>query len=202
MEVRCRRRRRGTCISFLEQQPDLNFRNPEVVEAMHDVIRFWLERGADGFRIDVIANMIKDARAARQSDSRRGRSRHSRGTRRVRMDPLLQHTIRPEVHDIIRGFRRVSDSYEQRILVGETWPREHERLADYLRPDELQLAFNFRFLLARYDARRFRAAIEQTETSFGPRRGRPGRCRITISRGISRATRAMATARRARASRP
>ena len=63
--------------------------------------------------------------------------------------------------------RRVSDSYEQRILVGETWPREQKDLADYLRPDELQLAFNFRFLLARYDAGRFRAAIEQTEKSFG-----------------------------------
>ena len=47
--------------TFLEQQPDLNFRNPEMVEAMHDVIRFWLDRGADGFRIDVVANMIKDA---------------------------------------------------------------------------------------------------------------------------------------------
>ncbi len=46
--------------TFLEQQPDLNFRNPEVVDAMHDVIRFWLDRGADGFRIDVVANMIKD----------------------------------------------------------------------------------------------------------------------------------------------
>src|SRR5208282_1157789 len=61
-----------------------------------------------------------------------------------------------------------TDSYERRMMVGETWPREQERLADYLRPDELQLAFNFRFLLARYDARRFRAAIELTEKSFGP----------------------------------
>ena len=89
------------------------------------------------------------------------------GTRRVRRI-LSTATIGPRFTTIIRGFRRVSDSYEQRILVGETWPREHERLADYLRPDELQLAFNFRFLLARYDARRFRAAIEQTEKSFGP----------------------------------
>jgi alpha-glucosidase len=64
--------------------------------------------------------------------------------------------------------RRVSDSYDDRMLVGETWPREQERLADYLRPDELQLGFNFRFLLARYDAHRFRAAIELTEKSFGP----------------------------------
>ena len=151
---------------FLEQQPDLNFRNAEVGEAMHDVIRFWLERGADGFRVDVIAGLIKDAefrdnpvRTASDPDI----PWYAKGTQ----DPLYSHD-RPEVHDIIRGFRRVSDSYRDRILVGETWPREQARLADYLRPDELQLAFNFRFLLARYDARRFRAAIELTEKSFGP----------------------------------
>ncbi len=151
---------------FLEQQPDLNYRNHQVVDAMHDVIRFWLDRGADGFRIDVIAGLIKDAEL-RDNPIRDATDPdipwHAKGTQ----DPLYSHD-RPEVHDIIRGFRRVSDSYEQRILVGETWPREHERLADFLRPDEMQLAFNFRFLLARYDARRFRAAIEQTERSFGP----------------------------------
>ncbi len=76
-------------------------------------------------------------------------------------DPLYS-SDRPEIHEIIRGFRRVIDSYDDRMMVGETWPREQERLADYLRPDELQLGFNFRFLLARYDARRFRAAIELT----------------------------------------
>jgi alpha-glucosidase len=151
--------------TFLEQQPDLNFRNPEVVDAMHDVIRFWLDRGADGFRIDVVANMIKDAEL-RDNPIRDATDPdipwHAKGTQ----DPLYSHD-RPEVHDVIRGFRRVSDSYHQRILVGETWPREHERLADFLLPDELQLAFNFRFLLARCDASRFRAAIEQTERSFG-----------------------------------
>jgi alpha-glucosidase len=156
---------------FLEQQPDLNFRNQKVVDAIHNVIRFWLDRGADGFRIDVIAGLIKDAelrdnpiRTADDPDN----PRRVKGSQ----DPLYSHD-RPEVHDIIRGFRRVSDSYadsatDDRILVGETWPRDQERLADFLCPDELQLAFNFRFLLAHYDARRFRAAIEQTERSFGP----------------------------------
>jgi alpha-glucosidase len=152
--------------TFLEQQPDLNFRNPEVVEAMHDVIRFWLDRGADGFRIDVIASLIKDAEL-RDNPIRAEVDPHIPGHGQRTMDPLYS-TDRPEVHDIVRGFRRVADGYQQRILVGETWPRDQERLADYLRPDELQLAFNFRFLLARYDAGRFRAAIELTEKSFGP----------------------------------
>ena len=133
---------------------------------MHDVIRFWLDRGADGFRIDVIASLIKDAEL-RDNPIRADADPHTPGSGRGTMDPLYS-TDRPEVHDIVRGFRRVADSYDRRILVGETWPREQERLADYLRPDELQLAFNFRFLLARYDARRFRAAIDLTEKSFGP----------------------------------
>jgi alpha-glucosidase len=137
-----------------------------VVEAIHGVIRFWLDRGADGFRIDVVHGLVKDdqlrdnpMRAERDADI----PWYAAGTQ----DPLYS-SDRPEIHNIIRGFRRVSDGYDERILVGETWPREQERLADYLRPDELQLGFNFRFLLARYDARRFRAAIELTEKSFGP----------------------------------
>lgn len=151
---------------FLEQQPDLNYRNPEVVEAIHQVIRFWLDRGTDGFRIDVIQGMIKDdqlrdnpVRLVHDPDI----PWYAEGTQ----DPLYS-SDRPEVHEIIRGFRRVTDSYAERMMVGETWPREQERLADYLRPDELQLGFNFRFLLAHYDANRFRTAIELTEKSFGP----------------------------------
>jgi alpha-glucosidase len=152
--------------TFLEQQPDLNFRNREVVDAMHGVIRFWLARGADGFRIDVVANMIKDVEL-RDNPIRTEADPDIPWLGRGIPDPLYS-TDRPEVHDVIRGFRHVSDGYKERILVGETWPRDQARLADYLRPDELQLAFNFRFLLARYDARRFRAAIELTEKSFGP----------------------------------
>ena len=132
---------------FLEQQPDLNFRNPEVVEAIHGVVRFWLDRGADGFRIDVIQGLIKDD----QLRDNPVRVKHdpdipwyAEGTQ----DPLYS-SDRPEVHEIIRGLRRVTDCYEDRMMVGETWPREQERLA-------------------RYDARRFRAAIELTEKSFGP----------------------------------
>jgi alpha-glucosidase len=151
--------------TFLEQQPDLNFRNPHVVAAMNDVLRFWLDRGADGFRIDVIAALIKDDQLRDnplRTETDPDIPSYAAGT----LDPLYSHD-RPEVHDIIRGFRRVIDSYDDRMIVGETWPRDQERLADFLRPDEQQLAFNFRFLLARYDARRFRAAIEQTERTFG-----------------------------------
>ncbi len=152
--------------TFLEQQPDLNYRNPEVIEAIQGVIRFWLDRGADGFRIDVIQGLIKDDQL-RDNPVRVKRDADIPWYAEGSQDPLYS-SDRPEVHEIIRGLRRVTDSYEQRMMVGETWPREQERLADYLRPDELQLGFNFRFLLAHYDARRFRAAIELTEKTFGP----------------------------------
>jgi alpha-glucosidase len=151
---------------FLESQPDLNFRSRAVVEAMHAVMRFWMARGADGFRIDVIAGLIKDVQL-RDNPTR------------LESDPDIpwyaagtQHGLhsndQPEVHDIIRGFRRVTDEFPDRMMVGETWPNRLDHIADYLRPGELQLAFNFRFVLARYAAARFRAAIETTARTFGP----------------------------------
>jgi alpha-glucosidase len=181
---------------FLEQQPDLNYRNPEVVGAIHQVIRFWLDRGADGFRIDVIQGMVKDDRL-RDNPVRLVHDPdipwYAEGTQ----DPLYS-SDRPEVHEIIRGFRRVTDGYAERMMVGETWPREQERLTDYLRPDELQLGFNFRFLLAHYDANRFRTAIEMTEKSFGPAAWPTWT--LSNHRAISRASRTAATVTRAPAS--
>ncbi len=151
---------------FLDEQPDLNYRNPAVVEAMHDVIRFWLERGADGYRIDVVAQMMKDA-AFRDNPFRTAHDPDIPWFEEGSQIPL-HSTDQIEVHDVIRGFRLVADSFDDRVLVGETWPIEQERLADYLRPDELHLAFNFRFVLARYMASRFRDAIATTHRTFGP----------------------------------
>src|SRR5258708_36963958 len=103
---------------------------------MHDGIRFWLDRGADGFRIDVIASLIKDAEL-RDNPIRDEADPHIPFHERGTMYPLYS-TDRPEVHDIVRGFRRVSDSYDQRILVGETWPREQERLAPHFRAHQFR----------------------------------------------------------------
>ncbi|MGH7812868.1 MAG: alpha-amylase family glycosyl hydrolase [Candidatus Binataceae bacterium] len=151
---------------FLTSQPDLNYRNPEVVEAMHDVMRFWLNRGADGFRIDVVHGMIKD-RDLRDNPLRTEFDPDMPINLPGTQDPLYSHD-RPEVHDIIRGFRRTSDEFKERVLVGEAWPRKADGLAHYLRPDELQLAFNFRFFLSPWIAYGFRHAIETTERTFGP----------------------------------
>lgn len=150
--------------SFLREQPDLNFRNPEVVEAMHNVIRFWLDRGVDGFRVDVIAQMIKDAQF--RDNPEVPNDRQLTQLERLAYEQRFS-SDQPEVHDIIRGFRRVLDSYPARMMVGEVWPRDHGSLADYLRADELQQAFNFRFLFSPWKASAFRSRIEEVEALLG-----------------------------------
>ncbi len=151
--------------SFLREQADLNFRNPAVVEAMHDVIRFWLDRGADGFRVDVIAQLIKDADFRDNPPVPKDASLSA--LKRMEFE-LRYNCDQPEVHDVIRGFRRVVDSYPgTRMMVGEVWPREQRSLADYLRPDELQQAFNFRFLFSKWSAGAFRRRIEEVESFLG-----------------------------------
>ncbi len=150
--------------SFLREQPDLNFRNPEVVAAMHQVLRFWLDRGVDGFRVDVIAQMIKDAQFRDNPEVPAGQ--HLSQLERLAYEQRYS-SDQPEVHEIIRGFRRVLDSYRDRMMVGEVWPREQRSLADYLRPDELQQAFNFRFLFSPWNASAFRSRIEEVEALLG-----------------------------------
>jgi alpha-glucosidase len=151
---------------FLEQQPDLNYRNPEVIAAMHDVLRFWLRRGASGYRVDVMHGMIKDA----QFRDNPPLTRVEWGSQ-TDVELKQQHLYdvdQPEVHEIVRGFRRVIDEFPEAMMVGEVWPRNNNSLALYLRPDELQEAFNFRFLFCPWEASRFRAQVEEVERIFPP----------------------------------
>lgn len=145
--------------SFLPEQPDLNYRNRDVVEAMHEVLRFWMERGIDGFRVDVISYLMKDG--AMRDNPMRDPSNPGAG-----LLPAFSQDL-PEVHEVVRGFRRTLDGYAGRMMVGEVWPRDQRSLSDYLRSDECQLAFNFRFLKCHYDAASFREAIEETESLLG-----------------------------------
>ncbi|MFZ0888203.1 MAG: alpha-amylase family glycosyl hydrolase [Candidatus Binataceae bacterium] len=147
--------------SFLKEQPDLNWRNPEVVAAMHEALRFWLDRGVDGFRVDAISHLVKDSSLhdnPPRTDSDLLTWRDPQGVQLHLYDQDIADT-----HDVVRGFRRVLDAYGERMMVGEVWPREQRSLGYYLRPDELQLAFNFRFLFCGWKAGEFRAAIAETE---------------------------------------
>jgi alpha-glucosidase len=139
---------------FDPKQPDLDWTNPEVVAEFESILRFWLDRGVDGFRIDVAHGLAKDP------------AMPDVGDRWVATGPAATgHPMwdRDEVHEVYRGWRRVSDDYPgDRVFVGEVWVQTPERLARYLRSDELHTAFNFTYLLAPWDAKALHTAIDES----------------------------------------
>ncbi len=128
---------------FAREQPDLNWRNPEVLDEFVDVLRFWLDRGVDGFRIDVSDALIKDVNLP---DTPTG-------------EPVIPKDDASGVHDIYRAFRRLFDSYDHDPMAVIETGAPDEVVALFLRPDEMQLAFNFRFVKAGWRADRLRQAI-------------------------------------------
>ncbi|MGI9053455.1 MAG: glycoside hydrolase family 13 protein [Ilumatobacteraceae bacterium] len=141
---------------FDEAQPDLDWINDEVRAEFESVLRFWLDRDVDGFRIDVAHGLAKDPAMPDLA------GRFERGP----APSGHPHWDQDEVHDVYRAWRRITDSYPgDRIFVGEVWLHTPEQVARYVRPDELHTAFNFHFLLAPWDATAMRTAIDE---SMGP----------------------------------
>ncbi len=143
---------------FAPEQPDLNWDSPEVSAEFERILRFWLDRGVDGFRIDVAHGMAKPAGLPDLDLSKL--PARSEGPMPSRDDLRWD---RDGVHDSLRMFRRVLDSYlGDRMAVGEAWVPDNERLARYARPDELNLTFNFHLLQAAWGADAFRVAINES----------------------------------------
>ncbi|MFF0551933.1 glycoside hydrolase family 13 protein [Streptomyces sp. NPDC004311] len=139
---------------FAPEQPDLDWSRPEVAAEFDAVLRFWLDLGVDGFRIDVAHGMVK---ADGLPDIGRGAQATLIGS-----EPL-PFFDQDGVHAIHRSWRRLLDSYEgQRIGVAEAWAPTSERLALYVRPDELHQAFNFRFLTCPWDPAAMRTVIDES----------------------------------------
>lgn len=138
---------------FAPEQPDLNWENPEVFEDLEKTLRFWLDRGVDGFRIDVAHGMAKPLGLPDMSDPN-----------------LTPHTLAADdlrfndngVHRIHRGIRRVLDDYPHATTIGEIWVSASADFAKYLRPDELHLGFNFALVRAEFAAQSIRVAIESS----------------------------------------
>ncbi|MDT0203122.1 glycoside hydrolase family 13 protein [Nocardioides sp. AE5] len=131
---------------FDTTQPDLNWRNSEVAAMYEGVLRFWLDRGVDGFRIDVAHGLFKAPGLPNRVDGG--------------PDPAFDQ---PEVHEVYRAWRRILDSYPgDRMAVAEAWVETPEAMARYLRPDELHQAFNFHWLSAEWSAPAFRSVIATT----------------------------------------
>ena len=114
---------------FDTEQPDLNWDNPEVFDDFEKTLRFWLDRGVDGFRIDVAHGMAKPPGLPDAKDDVKVLS-HSDD------DPRFNH---PSVHEIHRGIRKVVDDYPDAVTIGEVWVMDNALWAEYLRPDELHL---------------------------------------------------------------
>ncbi|NJP25903.1 glycoside hydrolase family 13 protein [Microbispora sp. SCL1-1] len=139
---------------FAPEQPDLNWEHPEVHEEFADVLRFWLDLGVDGFRIDVVHGMVK---APGLPDV------GARGQAEMIGAQVVPFFDQDGVHEIHRAWRRILDSYEgERIGVAEAWAPTPERLANYVRPDELHQAFNFHFLKTPWDAALFKEVIDES----------------------------------------
>jgi alpha-glucosidase len=136
--------------NFAPEQPDLDWWNPAVRAAFEDILRFWLDRGVDGFRIDVCHGLVKD--------------RLLRDNPPGDPQPAVYNMNRPEVHDVLRAWRRVADAYpHQPVLLGETVVDDLNRLgAFYGDGDQLHLAMNFPFLTSPFTAPALRSAVTST----------------------------------------
>ncbi|GGL36774.1 glycoside hydrolase family 13 protein [Phycicoccus endophyticus] len=147
---------------FDSTQPDLDWSNPDVHAAFERILHFWLQRGVDGFRVDVARGLVKAAGLPDHPPELQLSSREAPdGTR----SPLFDQ---PGVHDVYRRWRTVLDGYPgRRILVAEAHVEPPERLARYVRPDEMHQAFNFEFLDTPYDAAAVRSVVERSYAAYG-----------------------------------
>jgi alpha-glucosidase len=148
--------------SFLKEQPDLNWRNPQVQCAMFDVVRFWLERGVDGFRVDAINWIGKDI--AWPDNPRR------LALRSYLRQIHLYDRDQPEVHEALRSLRAVMKDYPEAMLVGEASSDTLGGPATFYGKgtDELHMVFNFKLLKSRWSAERFGDVIEEWDRSIPP----------------------------------
>ena len=158
---------------FDASQPDLDWRNPEVPAMFEDVLRFWLARDVDGFRVDVAHGLFKVASLRDQRGVRTGggdlpsdREERAMVERTVTDEPMWDQ---PEVHEVYRSWRRLLETYDgDRMAVAEAWTQTPESMARYVRPDELHQAFNFAWLLAPWSAAAFGEVVRGTLAAVEP----------------------------------
>ncbi|TDT29810.1 glycoside hydrolase family 13 protein [Naumannella halotolerans] len=147
---------------FDPAQPDFNWSNPEVRAEFRDILRFWLDRGVDGFRVDVAHGLIKadglpDHTPRDGADSMGGDGGED-----------APYFGQPEVHDVYRDWRILIDSYPgERVLCAEAWMPTLRESALWVRSDEMHQAFNFPYVFTRWDADALRTVIIESLEAFG-----------------------------------
>ena len=155
---------------FDESQPDLNWQSPLVRAAFRDILRFWLDLGVDGFRVDVAHGLVK---AEGLPDYTPPKTAPSMGGRPGAEDiedkvPLAPYWGQDGVHEIYREWHEVLAEYDgDRALCGEAWVEPLERLALWVRPDEMQQTFNFTYLETPWQAETLREVIRDSIDAFG-----------------------------------
>ncbi|MEG9326767.1 alpha-amylase family glycosyl hydrolase [Salinimicrobium catena] len=146
--------------AFLKEQPDLNWRNPEVQQAIFDAMRFWLKKGVDGFRVDVMWHMIKDEKLRDNPPNPDYNEKMNSYSRHI----SAYSTDQDEVHDIVRKMRKVVDEFDDRLLIGEIY-LPISKLVRYYGEDNqgAHLPFNFQLLELPWEAKKIEAAINDYE---------------------------------------
>jgi alpha-glucosidase len=147
--------------AYLPEQPDLNWRNPEVRREMLSAMRFWLERGVDGFRVDVMWHIMKDEHFR---DNPENTDYSEEMPTYHRLVPAFS-VDQPEVHDVVAEMRGVIDEFDERVLIGEIYLPIPQLLTYYGRGDQpgAHLPFNFQLITLPWDAREISIAIDQYE---------------------------------------
>ena len=150
---------------YLWQQPTLNWRNPEVQAEMLNVMRFWFDRGVDGFRVDAVENLVPDHLL---------RNNPPNPDWQIHMGPARSHlrvftAHQPEVLTVAQNMRQVADEYPERVLIGEAYGSISEVMAYYgQNHDGFHLPFNFELITAAWDARKLAALVEAYEAALPP----------------------------------
>jgi len=149
--------------AFLPEQPDLNWRNPEVREALFNVMRFWLDKGVDGFRLDLI-NFLYEDEQLRDNP-------HKLGMRPYELQKHVYDRSRPESLEAAHQLRRVTDGYDDRMMMGEVYTDTPEDAIAYLGDgtDALHLSFYLDFATRKWSAERFRLSVDHLERMIPPR---------------------------------
>jgi len=151
--------------AFLRAQPDLNWRNPEVRRAIHDVMRFWLRRGVDGFRVDVMWHLIKDEQLRDNPSNPDFIPGHQPYERLI---PLYS-TDRPEVHDVVAELRQIIEEFDDRVLIGEIYLQPEKLVAYYGRDlAGAHLPFNFALISTPWNASAVSKLIGEYEAALPP----------------------------------
>jgi alpha-glucosidase len=143
--------------AFLPEQPDLNWRNPEVTDALFDVLRFWLDKGVDGFRLDLI-NFLYEDEGLRDNPRKVG-------MRPYEWQKHVYDRSRPESLEAARELRRVTDGYDERMMMGEVYTDTPEEAVAYLGDgtDALHLSFYLDFATRKWSAEEFRESVDRLE---------------------------------------